>query len=84
MRGLGRLGSAALAAPALLLIAACAHMAPAPTAPPTQSVAPISTPAGETAASSAIAGSPSSTPVSPSSTADSSSSAAGDPGATDD
>ena len=74
MRGLGRLGSAALA---LLLIAACAHMAPAPTAPPTQSVAPISTPAGETAASSAIAGSPSSTPVSPSSTA-------GDPGATDD
>ena len=80
MRGLGRLGSAALA---LLLIAACAHMAPAPTAPPTQSVAPISTPAGETA-SSAIAGSPSSTPVSPSSTADSSSSAAGDPGATDD
>jgi hypothetical protein len=44
MRGLGRLGAAALAAPALFLVAACAHVVPAPTAPATQSVAPISAP----------------------------------------
>ena len=71
MRRLGRLGSAALAGSALLLMAACAHTVPAPTASPTLSVAPISTPAGETATPSAVAGSPSST-------AASSSSAAGD------
>ncbi|MGD1052362.1 MAG: hypothetical protein ABR950_00890 [Candidatus Dormibacteria bacterium] len=59
MRRFGRLGSAALAGTALLLIAACAQSLPAPTAPSAQSVAPISSPVGATSASSSLAATPS-------------------------
>lgn len=50
MRRLGRLTAAAPVGAALLLLAACAHVAPAPTAAPTQGVAPIGAPASPSSA----------------------------------
>ncbi|MGP8161106.1 MAG: hypothetical protein ACLQGJ_07780 [Candidatus Dormibacteria bacterium] len=55
MRRLGRLGSAALVGPAVLLIAACGHSAPAPASPATAGTAQTAAAGGATVPSALTA-----------------------------